>query len=74
MKWRTALSSGNMWVFLFQQFTSAFADNLYVFYIPMFLLIEKGVDTAQAGILASLPLFGAYRPCPPAANSCPRHE
>jgi len=58
LKWRTALSSGNMWVFLFQQFTSAFADNLYVFYIPMFLLIEKGVDTAQAGILASLPLFG----------------
>lgn len=58
LKWSTALSSGNMWVFLFQQFTSAFVDNLYPYWIPFFLLVEKGVDMKSAGILASLPLFG----------------
>ncbi|MEO1997592.1 MAG: MFS transporter, partial [Planctomycetaceae bacterium] len=58
LKWSTALRSGNMWVFMFQQFTSAFADNLYPFWIPLFLLVEKGVDIGSAGLLASLPLFG----------------
>ena len=58
LKWSTALRSGNMWIFMFQQFTSAFADNLYPFWIPLFLLVEKGVDIGSAGLLASLPLFG----------------
>ncbi len=58
LNWSKALRSGNMLVFLFQQFTSAFADNLYPYWIPLFLLVQKGVDTSEAGVLASLPLFG----------------
>lgn len=58
LKWSTALRSGNMRIFLFQQFTSAFADNLYVYWIPIFLIVQKGVDIKGAGLLAALPLLG----------------
>ncbi len=58
LKWRNALRSRNMLVFLFQQFTSAFADNLYPYWIPLFLLVQKQVDVAAAGVLAALPLLG----------------
>lgn len=39
-------------------FTSAFADQIYANWIPMFLEEDKGLGKAQMGIFASLPLIG----------------
>ena len=45
-------------VLLVQQFGSAFADVLYVFWIPLFLAEAKGLTKVELGIFASLPLWG----------------
>jgi len=46
-------------VFFFgASFFSTFADNLFVFWIPTFLVEEKSFSAAQMGIFASLPLLG----------------
>ncbi|HUG93952.1 MAG TPA: MFS transporter, partial [Planctomycetaceae bacterium] len=58
VRWATVLRSGTMRVFCLQQFTAAFADSVYVYWIPMFLLLEKRVDTEAAGWMAALPLVG----------------
>jgi sugar phosphate permease len=58
LRWSTVLKSGNMRVFFVQQFTSAFADNAYVYWIPTFLLVAKGIDTKSAGWMAAIPLVG----------------
>ena len=39
-------------------FTSAFADQLFVYWIPQFLEEEKGLSKEAMGFYASLPLFG----------------
>ncbi len=39
-------------------FTSAFADQLYVNWVPMFLLEEKQLTRESMGVFASLPLLG----------------
>lgn len=41
---------------LLGQFASAFADILYVYWIPLFLR-DKGLDTVEMGVFASLPLW-----------------
>ncbi|MCH7686320.1 MAG: MFS transporter [Planctomycetes bacterium] len=58
LKWSLVLKSRNMKFFFVQQFTSAFADNVYVYWIPLFLLTAKGVDMKQAGWMAAIPLVG----------------
>jgi len=58
LRWRTVAKSGNMWVFFLQQFTSAYADTIYVFWIPLFLLTVKGADVKEAGWMAAIPLAG----------------
>lgn len=58
LKWSAILKSGNMRIFFLQQFTSAYADNVYVYWIPLFLLTAKGVDTRSAGWMSALPLLG----------------
>lgn len=58
LRWGAVFRSGNMMVFLFQQFTSAYADNVYVYWIPLFLLTAKGVNLSGAGWMAALPLVG----------------
>ncbi len=58
LRWSRLLKSPNMMVFFVQQFTSAFADNVYVYWIPLYLLTAKNVDTASAGWMAALPLIG----------------
>ena len=57
-RWSVLFRSANMWIFWFQQFTSAYADNLYQLWIPTYLIIQKGVDLSSAGWLAALPLLG----------------
>jgi sugar phosphate permease len=39
-------------------FTSAFADQLFVYWIPQFLRNAKGLEPVDLGIFASLPLWG----------------
>ena len=58
LRWSTVLKSTNMKVFFVQQFTSAFADNVYVYWIPLFLFTAKGIDTKSAGWMAAMPLLG----------------
>ncbi|MCH7989931.1 MAG: MFS transporter, partial [Planctomycetes bacterium] len=58
LKWSLVLKSRNMKFFFVQQFTSAFADNVYVYWIPLFLLTAKGVDMKEAGWMAAIPLLG----------------
>lgn len=43
---------------LLHMFTSAFADQLYVNWVPMFLLEEKQLTKQAMGVFASLPLLG----------------
>jgi sugar phosphate permease len=58
LRWSTVIKSGNMKVFFVQQFTSAFADNVYVYWIPLFLLTAKGVDIKSAAWMSAVPLAG----------------
>src|SRR6185369_7673066 len=39
-------------------FASTFADQMFVDWIPLFLQEEKGLNTAEMGLFASLPLWG----------------
>lgn len=43
---------------MLQSFTSTFADILFVYWIPLFLVEAKGLDTSAMGLFASLPLWG----------------
>jgi ACS family glucarate transporter-like MFS transporter len=58
LKWSLVLKSRNMKFFFVQQFTSAYADNVFVYWIPLFLLTAKSVDVKGAGLMAAVPLLG----------------
>ncbi len=55
--WTTANAS-NLGLFMAASFCSTFADNLFVFYMPQFLVEEKGFTVGQMGIFAGLPIWG----------------
>ena len=49
------------WTFaalLLYAFASTFADQLFVFWIPQFLVEAKGLPLMEMGVYASLPLWG----------------
>ena len=48
----------NLGLFMAASFFSTFADNLFVFYMPEFLVLEKNFSPAQMGVFASLPIIG----------------
>ncbi len=48
----------NLAAFFGASFSSTFADNLFVFWMPTFLVQAKGFSPAEMGLFASLPLFG----------------
>ena len=48
----------NIGAFFGASFFSTFADNLFVFWMPTFLVQDKGFSPAEMGIFASIPLFG----------------
>jgi len=48
----------NLFIFMAASFCSTFADNLFVFYMPQFLIQEKSFSAAQMGIFAGLPIWG----------------
>ena len=55
--WTTA-NVTNLGLFMAASFCSTFADNLFVFYMPQFLVEEKGFTVGQMGIFAGLPIWG----------------
>ena len=54
----SAANKKNVAFFFAASFCSTFADNLFVFWIPTFLVSEKGFSPIEMGIFASLPLWG----------------
>ena len=55
--WSTA-NLKNLTALFGASFSSTFADNLFVFWMPTFLVQAKGFSPAEMGLFASLPLFG----------------
>jgi sugar phosphate permease len=51
----TSLTLGAMLAFAF---CSTFVDQLFVYWVPQFLVEGKGMDTVEMGLYASLPLWG----------------
>jgi ACS family glucarate transporter-like MFS transporter len=58
MPWTRLARSGTFRFMLCRAFCSNMADVFYVYWVPMFLLEEKGLPPAQAGWLSALPLIG----------------
>src|SRR5262249_1878328 len=61
--WKVALrlTGSCMWTLstlVVYAFLSTFADQLYVFWIPQFLIEGKGLKQAEMGLFAPLPLLG----------------
>lgn len=48
----------NLGCLMSASFFSTFADNLFVIYMPTFLMGEKGFTVAQMGMFAPLPIIG----------------
>jgi sugar phosphate permease len=54
----SAANRRNMAFFLAASFCSTFADNVFVFWMPAFLVKAKGFGAVEMGVFASLPLLG----------------
>jgi sugar phosphate permease len=48
----------NLGMLLLYAFASTFQDQLYVFWIPLFLVQGRGLDAGQMGLFTPLPLIG----------------
>src|SRR5262249_21381892 len=58
---RLDLGAGNtltLAALLLYSFASTFADQLYVFWLPQFLVEGKGLTALEMGLFAGLPLWG----------------
>ncbi len=53
-----AASVANLGALLLYAFASTFADQLYVFWVPLYLREGKGLSDAEMGLFAGLPLWG----------------
>jgi len=51
-------ATSNLGLFMAASFCSTFADNLFVFYMPHFLVEAKGFTPIQMGTFAGLPILG----------------
>lgn len=56
--WKVVFRSRVVWALLFQQFTCAFVDNFFSFWLPKFLLTVKQLSMTKTGWMAALPLVG----------------
>ena len=54
----TGTNCRNLAMFFGATFCAAFADNLFVYWMPTFLREAKGFGDAEMGIFSSLPLWG----------------
>ena len=57
MVWNRSTTT-NLGIFMAASFCSTFADNLFVFYMPQFLIEEKHFSDAQMGVFSGLPIWG----------------
>ncbi|MBM83469.1 MAG: hypothetical protein CMJ78_23160, partial [Planctomycetaceae bacterium] len=57
LPWFVALRNSSLRVFVIQQFANAGADTVFNFLTGAYFL-SRGVDLAEVGVLASLPLWG----------------
>src|SRR5262249_49783184 len=48
----------NLGILAFYAFLSTFADQLYVYWIPSFLMEDRGLSSVDMGMFAGLPLWG----------------
>jgi sugar phosphate permease len=55
---RTPGNLGTLAALLCYAVASTFADQLYVFWVPQFLVEGKGLSTGEMGLFAGLPLWG----------------
>lgn len=58
LRWRTLLRSRSVLFLCGRTFAGNMADALFIYWIPLYLRTEKGVDTATAGWMAAIPLVG----------------
>ena len=58
LPWRRVVRSRTLLAFVLQQITSAGADGFYLAFMGTYFVFARGVDLAEAGLLASMPLFG----------------
>ena len=56
--WGRIVRSTNVQLLLLRSVASNLADIIFVYWMPLYLIKEKGLDTTWAGALASLPLLG----------------
>ena len=63
--WAAILTSSDMWLICGQQFFRAAGYVFYSTWFPTFLIATRGVSTAGAGALASLPLLAVASPVAP---------
>ena len=62
--WAAILTSSDMWLICGQQFFRAAGYVFYSTWFPTFLITTRGVSTADAGVLASLPLLAVVAGSP----------
>ncbi len=58
IRWRTMLASRTIHFLFLRSIAGNMADILFVYWVPLYLRTEKGVDTAASGWMAALPLVG----------------
>lgn len=58
LPWSALLKNLSMWLFVFQQFFNAGADNIYSLFMGAYFLEVKQVNLQDAGLLVGLPLLG----------------
>ncbi|HUY32598.1 MAG TPA: MFS transporter [Pirellulales bacterium] len=58
VRWRALLGSRAVLFLCARTFAANMADVLFIYWIPLYLRTEKGVDLATAGWMAALPLLG----------------
>ena len=58
VSWSKLLKHPTVLLLMARCFLSTFADQLFVSWIPLYLLMEKQVDVKEAGWMTSIPLIG----------------
>jgi ACS family glucarate transporter-like MFS transporter len=58
VRWRLLLVNRTVYFLFLRTIASNMADVLFVYWVPLYLRTEKGVDTIASGWMAALPLLG----------------
>ncbi len=58
LRWRSLLANRTVYFLFLRTIAGNMADLMFVYWVPLYLRTEKGVDTATSGWMAALPLLG----------------